>query len=290
MRAATIKRVVVGDWPKPVPEPSRLPHFGNPPVVELALAMTFDPLPGLGVVKLVRLWEQAFREDFPIIEEQLPTQMPIEPLDDSLSTSLLSFQLAEGPLQSRLWFLSSTRARLVQVQRDWLAVNWRKAGEETEYPRFQPMRELFDDTANRFGSFAEREELGPIIPRQVELTYVNHVRPEADKDIKVSDVLTLFDAAGNPPQLPSPDASRLAIDYPMMQSGQRIGRLHVTCEPALTKSDRSRIMVLTWTARGRPLADGFEGVIKFLDVAHDAATVAFEALVRPELKARWYAT
>ena len=108
-----------------------------------ALGIQFRPLFGLRAVELAGLRER-WRPSYPLVQELLP----LPPTIEAAGPAPVAFSL--GPaFQSRLWFLDDRQAELVQLQHDRLTVNWRKSTEDTVYPRYAHLRQVFVD---RFGS------------------------------------------------------------------------------------------------------------------------------------------
>jgi hypothetical protein len=66
-----------------------------------------------------------------------------------------------------------------------------------------------------------------------------------------------------------------------------VGRLHIAAEPAFRRSDSSPIVVLTLTARGRPLGVGLDGVLAFLDLGHEWIVRAFDSVTTSKMHRIW---
>ncbi len=99
---------------------SMLPEYERPPVVEVIFAVAFQPLP-LSVVDIGRFGQDHLGDEFPLHQDQPPTQMPSESFDDSFQNLVPTLALLSGAPPIRLWFQSQDRTRLVRLQRDWLA-------------------------------------------------------------------------------------------------------------------------------------------------------------------------
>jgi hypothetical protein len=134
-----------------------LPNFERPPVAEVILSVAFEPVQGLGVIELARLWEEKFRGEFPGVEEQPPWQMPIERLSSSPGTPNVSLEVFSSPPMPRLWFISERGTELVQVQRDWFARNWRKMDSPEGYPRYASLRRPFEEALSSLANGLEAE-------------------------------------------------------------------------------------------------------------------------------------
>ena len=56
--------------------------FANPPVMEVALSVQFDPIAGLRAAHLGHWWYTDLRPDFPIVDEQAALPATVETLDE----------------------------------------------------------------------------------------------------------------------------------------------------------------------------------------------------------------
>jgi len=269
---------------------TKLPDFLAPPVVEVALSLGFEQIEGIGVVNLVQLWESRFRDRFPKVEEQSPIDMAIEPLGKASQGGAVSVQLMQRVPLPRLWFLDADGAHLVQVQNNWLARNWRKVGGTVKYPRYPDLRRSFRRHLSDYRAYLKEAGLGDINPVQCEVTYINHVElPDTGQSRGLAGVLSLvddrpiaFDAA--------PESVRIAAQYVITHNGQSVGRLHVSAEPAVRRSDGRDLAVLTITARGIPLGRGDAGILGFFDLGREWALRAFTGITREAMHRHWRKT
>lgn len=268
------------------PGTSQWATFGDPPIVEVALSVSCQPL-DLDVTRVSELWVTSYQQDYPSVQEQPPYQMPVEPADGSVG-SLVSFQLAPMPLAPRLWFLDGSGRRLLQVQRDWFAVNWRKLGGDEAYPRYSGLRDEFARRLAQYIDFAAVKDAGAFKPTQVELTYINHIplAVPGQPPMAAPDILRVMCASPST-GLPEPESSRVGLDYVIESGDVRYGRLHIAVNPAIRRFDQMPILDLTITARGRPLGDGVDGVLGFLDLGHDWAHRAFQGVTTEAIQERW---
>ncbi len=258
-------------------------EFETPPVVEVALSVAFDPLPGLGLIALGDLWATQFRDVFPTVQEHPPYTMPVEPLEGAMPRSLFSFQVNETPPLPRLWFLSATGSELVQVQRDWLARNWRKVDGSGDYPRYAAMRSSFGDALTRLEAYARDRGFGEVRPTQVEITYVDHIEGHSDGTAAIADIAERTNLSSA--SLPAPE--RLIASYLITHDGSEAGRLHLEVSPVIRKADHAPLVAITMTARGRPITATHDGVLAFLDVGHEWAHLAFEQLTTGAMQEAW---
>src|SRR5712691_7273600 len=149
-----------------------LPKFGNPPVVEVALSISFEPLERFRSAHAGRLWER-IKDQFPATEDQpeLPAATE-EPGTPALPPRL---ELMER-LRIRTWFQNSDGTHLLQIQNNRIAYNWKRGPDSQPYPSYEAVEGRFRELLPIWMAFIERESLGKIITTQAEVTYVNHIR------------------------------------------------------------------------------------------------------------------
>lgn len=270
------------------PLPNDLPAFDAPPLVEVSISVQFTEIEGLNPAYLGLAW-QKFRNEFPRVETQPPLPRIQEP-DRIQPIGTVTVELKKTPPLPRLWFLSGNGTRLVQVQHDRFAFNWRKTDAEEEYPRYQQVCSDFSRNLDAFSQFLEEESLGDLQPDLVELTYVNHI-PSGDKQDGHSPLeshLRLW--AGAPPMsdLPKPESASLKTQFAFRDGDTFLGRLHVHLEPRFLTIDESPVYELQLTARGAPAGRGMQGIRVFLDRAHVWIVQTFASLTTQEMHREWH--
>jgi len=267
-----------------------LPDFADPPVVEVALSVQFEPLTALRTPQIGLLWTK-FRDRFPKIEEHAP----LDPIMERFGISgppkpSVHFQMTRKPPMPRCWFVSDDDAELIQIQQDRFAHNWRKTGKHAEYARYKHIRKKFRDELDEFAGFVKRESLGSLEPNQCEVTYVNHIVAGRgwDRHGELGNVLTLFEAQYTEEFLPDLEEARVGGAYVIPDSqGNPLGRLRMTVEPAYRGVDKTPIIVLNLVARGRPEGKGMDGVMKFIDTGHEWIVRGFAAITTPQMHKIW---
>jgi hypothetical protein len=70
-------------------------------------------------------------------------------------------------------------------------------------------------------------------------------------------------------------------------TGKFLGRLHMTVEPRLRRSDNSPMIGLTFTARGQPFSPDTNGVLGFFDLGRSLIVRAFAAITTEEMHREW---
>ena len=274
----------------------RLPSFEYPPVIEVVASVQFDPLPKLGVVHLGLLW-QRFRKVFPKVEQKPPIAPVVERLGVRAPLNQIQFQVTQELGVPRLWFVNEAGDELLQVQQDRFIRNWRAVPEVGgPYPRYDKyIKPKFLDDYRAFQQFLREEVEGEIEPNQCELTYINHIRPNAHW-ASHKDIASVF-RGWSPAYSELLDNQLEAVNLRVVHvlndaAGSFIGRLHVTLQSAFkarplhAESDEP-IFALTITARGRPTAKGDEGVSGFMDTAHRAIVTSFEKMTTTDMHTAW---
>lgn len=267
-----------------------LPDFADPPVVEVALAVQFEPLTDLRTPQIGLLWNE-FRSQFPKIEEHSPLEAMMERFGAKASApAAVRFEMMRKPPVPRCWFLNEKGTELIQVQQDRFAHNWRKVGEGDEYPRYEHVRETFRNRLGTFEQFLGREKVGDLVPNQCEVTYVNHIVGGRGwhNHGELAAVLAPFNGKCSDKFLPEPEEIRLDGSYVIPGSnGRPLGRFRYSVKPAYRRDDDQPIFVLNLTARGRPEGDGIDGVLRFLNTGHEWIVRGFAAVTTTDMHKVW---
>lgn len=136
----------------------------------------------------------------------------------------------------------------------------------------------------------KQEQLGQVDMNQCEITYVNHIMTETawNHPGQVERLVRPWSGLTGGRFLPAPDDVALQVKYIIPgPSGEPAGRLHVALQPALEKSTRSRMHVLTLTARGAPCGEGIDGAFDFLDAGREWIVEGFASITEEEMHKSW---
>ncbi|MFJ6515925.1 TIGR04255 family protein [Streptomyces sp. NPDC091406] len=256
----------------------------QPPVNEVALSVAMPPqsmLIGPRIPEIFGPWYEKHRN----VQVVQPYVMPIEQ-DPEIGPSVQA-----GPsinftstIESRYWLHSTDGSEIVQVQPDYLALNWKRTSPAQTYPHFEALRNRFaellksaDEGIRVFG--------GSIAPARAELTYINLIEPneiwnslpEAHRIVSVS--------------------SGLAEDYeqfsfttsvPIRDDREFYGRLHVAIQPAFNWMKAEPRINVSITARSLnfPSASS-ERAFSFFDKAHVVANRVFRSILTAEARELW---
>jgi len=269
----------------PTLRPPDLPDFDNPPVVEVALAVQFQPLMEFRSLESGALWD-LFRPEFPRGLEQPPLPAAFETFGTRpASQQSLSMEMSPGPMPLRYWFLNNDDTQLIQFQRDRFAHNWRKVAGAGDYPRFEAIRERFAHEFELVRKFLADRRIGEVAPNQCEVTYVNHVSAEGSDSLHgmLADIFTVW---RDEPRLGHPEDGGFGIRYVLKsEDGAPLGRLIVQADPGYI--DDKAIIRFTLTARGQPKRPCIDDALHFLDFGRERIVRAFALLTTTRMHQQW---
>jgi uncharacterized protein (TIGR04255 family) len=265
-----------------------LPVFDQPPVIEVAVSVQFTPLPSLDAARLGLAWSR-FRSKFPRVESKPPLPRTEERFDEP-TVPRLQLKIETDLAAPRLWLLDDAGTRLLQVQRDRFAFNWRKAESAKAYPRYTELRKEFLQNYDLFQAFLTDEKLGDLVPDQVELTYVNHIAAgeSNDKRMPLERCLRLWSGEPAGSILPQAEAVTLTSQYVFREEGRAVGRLHVGVQPRLYMATGRPLYHVQLIARGAPNpSSNTDGVLAMLDRGHVWIVRAFTDITTAEMHQLW---
>jgi uncharacterized protein (TIGR04255 family) len=253
------------------------------------MSVQFDPLSTLAPVHLGRWWTGARRAHYPVTEER-PSLEPTREDFEAPSSAGPSFNLRVmgAPPTPSVWFLTEDRSELLQVQRDRFTRNWSKQSAKDPYPSFDALWPAFADDFGQFRDFLVGESIGDPSIIQCELTYVNPIDPGGwERHGQLHRVVAPWSGSYSEGFLPEPEDGQIVLRYRIPgPEGSPVGRLHVTVQPSWVEGPKPRLL-MTLTARGRPLGAGLSGAKAFLDLGHEWIVRAFTTLTEPPMHEQW---
>lgn len=260
--------------------PDHLPDFRNPPLNEVVLGVQFSPPKGYHQINAGGVWN-LFRAEFPKVEEQPPIAPAFETFGLPSKGKQLGF--ITGASHDRFWFLRPDGDELIQFQQDRLLHNWRKVGDQkNEYPRFESMIKRFRGELVQLQGCLNDLEPQTLSINQCEISYINHIAPEADQGIKASDWLRFVTYGDKEPDDFTTSFREVIHD----EDGKPQGRL--TCEASTgIKPDGSRIIVMNLTVRGAPKGVDIESALEFLAKGRDLIVCRFAELTTAAAQKKW---
>lgn len=253
-----------------------LPDYENPPVVEVALGIQFDPLVKLNPIEIGRLSE-IWRKDFPDNLEQpaLPhlfgSNMSIPP----------SIQIAIGQSPRRYWFLNKTGDHLIQLQNDRMIVNWRKITKDLSYPRYWSIKEMLKTKFEDFNQFVKKNALGEIKIDRIEAAYVNLIDVSSTEPNKLENVVRFWNVAENH-HLGEPNIVNVNVQFDAPDPL----KMNVSLASA-SGIDEKPTLSMTIQVFGKPFTDKVESALEALDVAHVHIVKSFDELTVQTMHDKW---
>lgn len=258
--------------------------FDAPPVAEVALSIQTSPVPRLQTADMSVFWDRFLRPDYPHTQDQPAAAPQIERFDDTAFMPSVMFGFG-APL-GRQWYLSEDQTRLVQLQNDRLVLNWRRLGSEA-YPHYETLREDLKRIAQQWSEYLEREGFQPQQVVQAEVTYINQM--PVDEPFKhLSDLGALLAVLRPewPPQMGRPELVQLEQRFVVDSPGGKFARMYLAVAPAILQDGRSGL-TLNLVVRGAPAVSSLEGVLTWLDFAHNQIINSFADITTNAMRQKW---
>ncbi|MGH3623483.1 MAG: TIGR04255 family protein [Sciscionella sp.] len=273
-----------------------------PPVTEVILSIAFESQQCLVGPQLLMTLRDLTAQ-YSQVEERSPYEMPQEfPTENQLIRPAGPTFRIIGPSavpQQRYWLTDpSNDSILLQVQSNYLAINWRKTKNSSVYPGFKELLASFKKIFKNMQNSAIGNGGAELKIQQAEISYINIIRPDAlwstHKDIaKVLKVTS--------PVLTDVEQLNMAYTKPLRDSsGDFVGRLRSAVETGyatrqedipineVVYADLVPIINITTSVRstmfGQPDIDSALG---FFDHAHDEAGKSFHSLASEAALENW---
>jgi uncharacterized protein (TIGR04255 family) len=275
----------------PPPRPSDLPDFHAPPVIEVYLSIQFEPIVGFGASHLSACCTE-FARDFPAARYQQPLGHDVELFGVAPQMpSAFQVQIGSPDINVRLALTSADGARLLQIQSDRFVHNWRRQGSETDYPRYEAIRERFEAHARSFFGLLARAGLSDPVIDQCEIHYINNI-DATDERGGLAGANRVFSRLQTPKtrdSLPRLEDLGLRARY-IVEDGDHhpLGRLHTLVQPTYPFGDSaSPAFRFSLMMRGRPPSPTLDGSLEFFDLGRRTIVSGFAALTTPEMHKVW---
>jgi uncharacterized protein (TIGR04255 family) len=149
----------------------------RPPVTEVVLSVAMARQAALSGPQLPSILGNWF-DDHSRVESVPPYEMPAEAADLAASLQQLpSIQmLTAASSLTRYWLISEDDHEVVQVQPNYLALNWRHRNEDSKYPGYESMRQRFLGLLESTHGGLQHYN-GNLSPSRAELSYINTIHP-----------------------------------------------------------------------------------------------------------------
>jgi uncharacterized protein (TIGR04255 family) len=241
--------------------------FDRPPVVEVVCGVRFDAGGKMKVAHIGAFWA-TLKDAYPVAEEAIP---------------LVRGQF-EPDMAPRTWLITGDGTELLQLQKDWFLLNWKKSDDGQVYPSYQTVKTRFDERFGEFLRFLSNERID-ISYKEFELTYVNHILKGNGLAQLGEGALFVdhsFSLEGR--FLPSPVHFNWQTSYPLPKD---YGRLNVTAQTGIVKSTREALVRLDLQAVGLPSDAPESRMDEWFGLAHEWITRGFSDITVPELHEIW---
>ncbi|MCY3862490.1 MAG: TIGR04255 family protein [bacterium] len=249
---------------------SELPDFERPPVIEVALSVQFEEsldIQASGEDVLAAAWPDYDLEMRPVL-----TTMGLEPgaydrPDDEAG-------------DRRLWLSNPGGSRVIQVQHDRLAVHWTQEDSEEIYPRFASLREFFVEAWHRLNDAVDDQ----LVPGICQVLYVNHIGAESgwQGPEDTPEILAPWGGIMSDDFLPEPGIAATYLHFHIPDPGEW---LDIQAGP-VGVDDRS-VLAVYLAARGIAASPDLEGVLEFMDLAHEWIVRGFASFTTPSAHKTW---
>lgn len=255
----------------------RIVDFERPPVAETALGVVFAPISRWTLLHFGLFWDKV-RQNYPTTEVRT-----------AAGPGELRFSAGEGvdfnAFPVRTVFVDSSGTQLIQVQRNAFIRNWRQTEQTTDYEHYENVRPLFERDWKVFQGFLDEESLGGVEVVQCEVTYINHLVRGKEWET-FGDVSRIFRvwSGGKVGDL---RASQMVSFMTAYELPNNTGRLQVTVQPGIRKSDSKEIIQFVLTATGKPASSNLSDILKWLDIGHVAVVTGFKEFTTPDMHSYW---
>jgi uncharacterized protein (TIGR04255 family) len=229
-------------------------------------------------------WHAYLRDSYPLTQDQPGAPPIVESFDAEPSRPTVTFELG-GPI-GRQWYLSQDQTRLVQLQNDFLVVNWRRL-EFDLYPRYKTLRVEFERVASLWSAFRRERELPSLPVIQGEVTYINQV-PVAEPLKNLSDIGTLLAPIGVkwPNKIGKPETLQLEQRFIVDGPGGKPSRIYIAVAPGIF-ADGKPYLSLNLTIRGVPAAPSMDAALAWMDFGHNQIINTFADITTDGMRQSW---
>jgi uncharacterized protein (TIGR04255 family) len=241
-------------------------NFSNPPISEVVCGVEFNA-PNFSTVHFGQYWQK--------ISERYPQYFDQPPLGD--------FPIISGlPSLRRVWFESTDKNQIIQLQFDRFFYNWRREHIAEPYPRFKNIYYNFITEWNIFQQWWSTNTSNPVFPVRYELTYLNQLDNNFGWN-STEDNYKIFTFKGRKWDkflpLPNVHVSNLQFLLP-----DNLGFLIVNTNQAIKAIDQAPITTFELTIKS---IDSNIDVDEWFAKAHEYIVRGFLDLTRESIQKEW---
>ena len=184
----------------------------------------------------------------------------------------------------RIWFETSDKIKLIQMQPDRFHYNWRKQEqEEHQYPGFENIYEQFKAVWVRYNSWLKEENMfDNSMVNRLELTYIDHINKGILwKDFNEIDKVVNFFKSPNIEENSFMDGLNVAFSFSLGTDGNLV----YIIRNGIKKSTQESVLVLELTMRKE--CDTNENFDSWFIKAHDHIAKVFIGSLSNEALKEW---
>lgn len=259
------------------------PSFKKPPIVEVAVSVSFQKIDRFSAVHFGLLWS-TMRDQFPEFRPMPELADVIETFDGPVAAAN-KLEFVDVP-DLRGWYISGDDTEVVQIQGDRFIYNWRRGSGGAEYPRYEShVRKRFLSEWHRFQQFLASESMAVPAVHQCEITYINQI-PYGCGWTSVEDLGKVFQSIGHLRKdsfLQSAETARISFSFVIPGQMCRI-RPTITLGVA---SDKSLVLNFAIAAKGTPRGATESEIMAWMDMAKTCVVHAFSDLTTVEMHEIW---
>lgn len=249
------------------------------PVDEVVLAVAFEPQAAVLGPRIPELLGNSFAE-YSQIQTAPPYQIPQEFESPALGMNPI-FEFSQG--EPRYWLISEDEVFLLQLQKDYIALNWRRR--ESPYVKFDALRERFRGVIQSFTDGLTSLG-GSFVPLRSELSYINVINPGPlwSRPVDLSNVFKL-----DFPGTEAMDNFSVGMGKSLRDTHDAwVGRLHLNLNTGFNWMSKEYAVQLTLASRSGELPNrSLEEAFDFFELAHAEANLFFREWLTDDAKEAW---
>jgi uncharacterized protein (TIGR04255 family) len=257
----------------------------RPPVNEIVLSVAMVPQPAISGPYLPDVLG-AWLQSHPRVETAPRYEMPLESSALGGLNPGPGFQVVmAAPTEPRYWLMSEDEQELIQVQSNYIALNWRRRDLTQEYPGYEVLRRKFAELLEATDEGLKRHN-SELRPTRAEITYIDIIEPNAIWSSH-NEVHRLFNIT-----LPSQLAyERISVAFSQamnFEPDRFAGRMHVNLQPNVNWLKQEPQISLNLTARSADLDEqSIDAALQFIDFSHEQANKVFLELLTDRAGKFW---
>jgi uncharacterized protein (TIGR04255 family) len=262
-----------------VSRPPNLPSFASPPLREVGVSIQHERAEKYYDLYANYVYE-ALKSEYPQIEEHEAIAQSYETFSDINRTfgKQVKFELAQGVMNNRYFFISNDDEYLIQYQNDRIGLNWRKQ-EGKEYPRFEKLFDQFQSVIRKIDSLHQEKGWGDLCPSQCEVLYVNVI--QIDDALRTLPVNIFSGSAIGSLEAFQTNAVSRVLD----ESGDPVARLYVNAKVQAPSGNPEIRLQLTF--RGPPKASDLDSAYALLLSGRESIVNTFTDITTQDAHNEW---